>query len=243
MELINIEGITVKYEGGEVLRDASLRITSDDFIGIIGPNGGGKTTFIKAILGLLPIAKGQIVRADKLKVGYMSQQRTLDASFPVSVRELVLTGLQGAALRYRATAQQRAYCDELLTLCNISHLASRQIGALSGGELQRAMLCRSVVSRPELLILDEPTTYVDSGFERNFYDLLSELSSQMAVVMVSHDLGTICSYVQSVACINRTLHYHPHAEITAEILEHYECPLQILAHGPVAHTVLTTHKK
>ncbi len=224
------------------LEGASLSISCGDFVGIIGPNGGGKTTFIKALLGLVQPCDGRIIRSKGLRIGYMPQHRTLDTSFPVSVMELVCSGLQGGALRRKITSSDKAYCCELLEMTGISDISGRQIGELSGGQLQRAMLCRSIVSRPDLLILDEPTTYVDSRFQDNFYSILEKLNSTMSIIIVSHDLGTICSHVRSIACINRTLHYHPTAEITPAMLTHYECPLKILAHGSVAHTVLTNHR-
>ena len=115
------------------------------------------------------------------------------------------------------------------------------IGDLSGGQMQRVFLCRAIISSPRLLILDEPTTYVDSNFEKEFYPILEELNKTIAIVMVSHDLGTICSYVKTIACVNRELHYHHSNLITPEQLQSYHCPLELLTHGPVPHRVLKKH--
>ncbi len=241
MEIAKISNVSVSYDNCEALSSASLTINKSDFIGVIGPNGGGKTTLIKTILGLIKPTSGEISLRKGLKVGYMPQHRTLDKDFPLSVKEVVLSGLQGNSLHYRPSKTERENCDRLLKECALEDVKDRQIGELSGGQLQRVLLCRSIVSEPDLLILDEPTTYVDSRFQVSFYELLEELNAKMAIVMVSHDLGTICSYVRSIACINRTLHYHPSAEITPEILSHYDCPLKIVGHGEVAHSVLKKH--
>ncbi len=114
-------------------------------------------------------------------------------------------------------------------------------GSSAGGELQRVLLCRALISDPQLLILDEPTTFVDNRFEKELYELLAELNERMAIVMVSHDLGTVSRYVKSMACINRCFHYHPSNTITAEQLQEYDCPIQLISHGPIPHTVLSSH--
>ncbi len=241
MELLRVDNIGIGYGRGDVLREASLSVGASDFIGVIGPNGGGKTTFIKGLLGLIPLSSGTITRRQGLTIGYMPQHRTVDTAFPISVAEVILTGLKSKGLKLRGREEHRLYLQELLALTGLEDVASDQIGELSGGQLQRVLLCRSIISRPELLILDEPTTYVDSRFEHNFYELLRQLNERMAIVLVSHDLGTICSHVRSIACINGTLHYHPNAELTPEILSHYDCPIRIVDHGKVAHTILPKH--
>ncbi|MDE5638775.1 MAG: ATP-binding cassette domain-containing protein, partial [Odoribacter sp.] len=116
------------------------------------------------------------------------------------------------------------------------------IGELSGGQMQRVFLCRAIISSPRLLILDEPMTYVDSNFEQEFYTILQELNQTMGIIMVSHDLGTICSYVKTIACVNRGLHYHTSNLITSEQLKSYNCPIELISHGPVPHRVLKKHE-
>lgn len=133
--------------------------------------------------------------------------------------------------------------DELLHKTGIEHLKNRVIGELSGGQMQRAFLCRALISKPQLLILDEPNTYVDNKFEGELYNLLKELNKEMAIVIVSHDLGTISSYVKSIACVNRQLHYHPSNIISQEQLAGYNCPIQLITHGHVPHTVLKNHNE
>ena len=247
-KIVSLRDVTVRYDDKTALDKASLDIFADDFIGIIGPNGGGKTTLVKSILGLTDY-EGHIDLAPSLfdshyrLIGYMPQQSTFDRSFPISVIEVVVSGLQSDKRlfgRYRKEDYQRA--TELLEMAGISDIANHQIGEISGGQMQRALLCRAIISRPRLLILDEPTNFVDSRFESELYTLLQELNKQMAIVMVSHDIGTITSVVKSIVCVNRTVHRHNSNVITQEQLDNYCCPIQILSHGSVAHTVLSHHE-
>lgn len=192
--------------------------------------------------GLAPLAgKIEYARTD-LRIGYLPQIKNIDRTFPISVTDIVLSGLaarKGLFGRYGKADQKRAL--ELLEEIGIGRLAGRPVGALSGGELQRVLLCRSLISEPQLLILDEPTTFVDNRFEKELYELLARLNERMAIIMVSHDLGTISRYVKSIVCINRCFHYHPSNILTQEQLAEYDCPIQLISHGPVPHTVLTRH--
>ena len=162
--------------------------------------------------------------------------------FPISIEEVVLSGLQtekGFFGRY--TKEDKRLAHGVLEKIGISDLASRPIGEVSGGQMQRALLCRAIISNPKLLILDEPTNFVDNSFEREFYTMVQELSRNMAVMIVSHDLGTITSVVKSIVCVNRTVHRHDSNILTEEQLRNYNCPIQILSHGHVPHTVLEHH--
>jgi zinc transport system ATP-binding protein len=123
----------------------------------------------------------------------------------------------------------------------ITHLSGRNVGDLSGGQMQRVLLARAIVSDPGILILDEPNTFVDNSFEHDLYELLRILNQKMAILMVSHDVGTITSYVKTIACVNRNLHYHKSNIITQSQLEAYNCPIQLITHGNVPHTVLGDH--
>ena len=131
---------------------------------------------------------------------------------------------------------------DLLKSVGLTKLADRPIGELSGGELQRTMLARALISSPELLILDEPNTYVDNLFEQELYQLLKDFNKDMAILLVSHDLGMISPYIKSIACVNQGLHYHPSNEITNEQLKVYNCPIELVTHGPVPHRVMENHK-
>lgn len=243
-EIVKISNLSVCYDGEVALEDVNISFYADDFVGMIGPNGGGKSTLVKAILGLVPY-EGQVEIAKEVAVGgigYMPQQHLFDKDFPISVEELVLSGLQrnkGLLCRYSKDDKQRVkvILDEL----GIEELSTKCVGELSGGQLQRALLGRAIISEPKLLILDEPANFVDNRFENELYTLLAELNKRMAIIMVSHDVGTITTVVKNVVCVNRTVHRHPTAELTPELLEGYHCPIQVISHGPVPHTVLGHH--
>ena len=245
--IVSLRDVTVRYDDNVALECASLDIFDNDFLGIIGPNGGGKTTLIKSILGLTPY-KGHIELSPELLngrrhlIGYMPQQSAFDRSFPISVIEVVISGLQGEKGFFgRYGRKERTRAQELLDMAGIGDIANRQIGEISGGQMQRALLCRAIISRPKLLILDEPANFVDNNFENELYTLLRELNNEMAIVMVSHDIGTITSVVKNIVCVNRTVHRHDSNVITQEQLDNYCCPIQIVSHGRVAHTVLPHH--
>jgi zinc transport system ATP-binding protein len=245
--LVKLRDVTVGYDGNIVLPGINLDIYADDFLGVIGPNGGGKTTLVRAIMGTLPYS-GEIEYAPALtvggirRIGYLPQQNLFDRSFPISVIEVVVSGLQGEkrfGRRYRKTDFDKA--RKLLDMTGIADLANRAVGEISGGQMQRTLLCRALIADPRLLVLDEPATYVDNRFEGELYEILHRLNSQMAIVMVSHDVGTITSVVRSIVCVNRGVHRHNSNLITSEQLHNYNCPIQIVSHGTVPHTVLENH--
>lgn len=247
MKLLELHNVSVSYEGCEALHEVNLTIDSADFLGVIGPNGGGKTTLVKAILGAVPYT-GKIDYAPELfygrerLIGYMPQITEFDRAFPISVEEVVLSGLQGRrSFRHRYTKEDRAKARKLLHDTGLEALADRPIGEISGGQMQRALLCRAIISDPRLLILDEPTNFVDNRFESELYHTLRTLNERMAILMISHDVGTITSVVKEIVCVNRHVHRHHSNVITAEQLENYNCPIQILTHGHVPHTVLAHH--
>ncbi len=242
--LINIENMTIGYQSKKALDRVNMTVNKNDFIGVIGPNGGGKTTLIKAILGLLPIWEGSIaVNMDKSKIGYLPQFNPFDKAFPISVEEVILSGLSGKkGLFKRINSTNTDKAESLMKQAGIVHLKHKAIGQLSGGQTQRTLLCRALISEPELLILDEPSTFVDNQFEGELFEWLAELNKQVAIIMVSHDIGTISSHVKTIACVNGHLHYHNSNKITREQLMHYDCPIQIITHGEVPHQVLASHK-
>lgn len=248
MNLVTLRNVGVHYDGYEALHGVDLEIGTEDFIGIIGPNGGGKTTLVRAILGIAPYTGSiefapELFRGKERLIGYMPQVSEFDRTFPISVLEVALSGLQGRKGAFaRYTREDRDAAHARLKAAGIDHLADRPIGEISGGQLQRALLCRAVISEPKLLILDEPTNFVDNRFENEFYRSLRELNARMAIVMVSHDLGTITSLVKEIVCVNRTVHRHRSNIITPEQLENYNCPIQLISHGTVPHTVLGRHE-
>lgn len=245
--IISVRDLGVRYDNNIALEHVNLDIYADDFLGVIGPNGGGKSTLVKAIMGIIPHSghieySEVLIRGGKPHIGYMPQISSFDKAFPISVIEVVMSGLQrerGLLRRYGKEERRRAL--EALEQASLSELENRAIGELSGGQLQRVMLCRAIVSEPRLLVLDEPTNFVDNRFENELYNLLHHLSEKMAIVMVSHDVGTISSVVRNIVCVNRHVHRHDSNVITEEQLHNYNCPIQIITHGDVPHTVLGEH--
>lgn len=261
--LIEIRSLSAAYDHRTVLHDVNLTVYQNDFLGIIGPNGGGKTTLIKCILGLLPLTSGSILFKDNasgaftanrsaLTMGYLPQYSSIDRKFPISVEEVILSGLSAKKpLASRFTASQREKVTHIIARMGLEGLERRSIGELSGGQLQRALLGRAIISDPQLLILDEPSTYIDKRFEARLYELLAEINKECAIILVSHDIGTVLQQVKSIACVNETLDYHPaseagagiHADDTFEWLEkNFNCPIELLGHGALPHRILGEHK-
>lgn len=247
MILVSLRDVSVLYDGYEALQHVDLDIDEHDFLGIIGPNGGGKTTLVKAILGTVPhtgtvTLAPELFRGRERLIGYMPQISDFDRAFPISVLEVVLSGLQGRrGFVSRYTKADRAKALELLEKSGIADTARHPIGETSGGQMQRALLCRAVISDPRLLILDEPANFVDNRFEKELYRTLRELNDRMAIVMVSHDIGTITSVVKEIVCVNRRVHRHRSNLLTEEQLRNYDCPIQLVSHGHIPHTVLEHH--
>ncbi len=242
--IIELKNISAGYDNQTVLHHVNMSIKENEFIGVIGPNGGGKTTLLKVILGLLKPSSGEIIYPDSKQnlFGYLPQNNPFDRNFPISVTEVVLSGLMSSKGLYRSyTLSDRHKAWELLDKYGMGDYKKSSIGDLSGGQMQRVFLCRAIISSPRILILDEPTTYVDSNFEKELYNILQELNKTLSIVMVSHDLGSICSYVKTIACVNRELHYHHSNIITPEQLDDYHCPIELIAHGKISHRVLQNH--
>jgi len=247
-KVVEIQSVFAGYNDELILKDVSLDIYDDDFIGVIGPNGGGKTTLLNVILGLIKPFKGTVKFFDDLqsgrnnKIGYLPQQNKIDKKFPITVLEVVLSGLIykfGISIRHSKSDKLKA--DETLKRIGIYDIKNVAIGELSGGQMQKVLLARAIISSPRLLILDEPNTFVDNQFEGELYEILSELNKEMAIIIVSHDVGTIASHVKTIACVNRSLHYHKSNIISEEQLASYDCPIKLITHGEVPHTVLKKH--
>lgn len=247
--LITLRNVSAAYEEKQVLSDVTLTVYEDDFLGVIGPNGGGKTTLIKLILGLIKPASGEITfyrngePIQHLNMGYLPQYNVIDKKFPISVYETVLSGLSKEKGLFHSFKQEHHdLVKQTIKRVGLNGLEKRAIGELSGGQIQRALLGRAIVSQPDILILDEPNTYLDRGFEMQLYRLLSDINKECAIILVSHDIGTVLQNVRSIACVNETLDYHPDTEVSEKWLEeHFGCPIELLGHGHLPHRILKYH--
>lgn len=247
-KLLELKSINAGYDNSLILKDMNLSVYENDFIGIIGPNGGGKTTLLKVILHLLHPFSGSITYYDKSlqgsrkAIGYLPQFKNFDYVFPITVRDVVYSGLMGGKKLFRKfKAQDKENGNKLMDRFGIGHMAERSIGSLSGGQIQRVFLCRALIAKPKMLILDEPDTFVDSSFAQDLHEILAELNKEMAILLVSHNIGSVISHLKSVACVNETLHYHTSDEFTSELFENAGCPLHIVGHGEIPHTILKKH--
>jgi zinc transport system ATP-binding protein len=255
--IVEIDDVAFAYKVGEtVLQDVSLDIRQGDFIAMIGPNGGGKTTLLKLILGLLKPDKGvirvlgQSTQKASSCIGYVPQDVHTNRSFPIAAVDVVLMGMLAPRKRWRRKSfSDRREAMAALERLEVAALAERKIGALSGGQRQRVFIARALVTRPKLMLLDEPTASIDTKGQADFFKMLKELNKDVTILVVSHDLLVISRYAKSVACVNRNLHYHNQAEITGEMLEimypctvEEVCPVELVAHG-LPHRVLKDHKE
>lgn len=250
-KLIEVRNLSVGYDSKpRVLQHVSLDVFEHDFLGIIGPNGGGKTTLLKAILGLITPAEG-VIRffedgkpVNRLNIGYLPQINHIDKKFPISVSDVIQSGLTPQKLLFsRYTKHDKTKVHEIACRLGVDNLLSRAIGELSGGQLQRVLLGRAIVDNPRVLILDEPNSYVDKRFETNFYKILQKINHQIAIMLVSHDVGTILSHVKNIACVNAHVHYHAGTTISSDWLQtaYAGCPIEIIGHGDLPHRVLKKH--
>ena len=248
-EVISVEDVWVQYNGVTVLEDITLSVQNRDFLGIIGPNGGGKTTLLKVILGLIKPNRGRVTvlggppEEGRRFIGYVPQLTQFDREFPATALDVVLMGRLGRkGLLRRYTEEDMEIAYKALESVEILDLKDRQVGKLSGGELQRVFLARALAADPKILLLDEPTASIDEPTKTELYELLKGLNREITIILVSHDIGVISSYVDKIACLNRRLFYHGSKEITAETIEEtYRCPVELLAHG-VPHRVLKKHE-
>ncbi|MGI6232534.1 MAG: metal ABC transporter ATP-binding protein [Prevotella sp.] len=230
MSTVNIvlKDITVRYGEKTVLEHVNLRVEDHDYLGIIGPNGGGKTTLVKVILGMMKPAEGEVLyfrdgkQVKNLTMGYLPQYNNIDRKFPISVYDVVLSGLTDQKCWFRPfTRQQRQQVEDTIDRMELRGLEHRHIGALSGGQLQRALLARAVVSCPEVLILDEPNTYVDKKFQEQMYQMLTDINSLCTLIVVTHDVASILPSAKHFACVNHKLHCHQAGEVPVEKLEQH----------------------
>jgi len=237
--VIELEGVSFAFDNRQpVLSDVTLAVAPLSFACMIGPNGGGKTTLLKLVLGLLEPTAGRIrvlgtsPQRARHRIGYMSQHATLDRAFPVRVLDVVLMGRLGP--RRAAGPFDRAdvaAARSTLERVGLADFERRPFADLSGGQRQRVLLARALTSGPELLLLDEPASGLDQKVERDFFDLLQELNRTTTVVLVSHDLGFVQSFVRSVICVHGTVDVHPTNQLDGTtIRELYSGEVRVVRH-------------
>ncbi len=248
--IIKINNISFAYQKeNKILENINLEVFGNDFLGIIGPNGGGKTTLLKIILGLISPDKGNVSVFNKKPkkardlIGYVPQFLEIDLDCPVSVLDIVLMGiLSRKKVFQKYNDQDFELAKEVLDFVDLWDLRNNQIGELSGGQRQRVYIARALIRKPKLLILDEPTASIDEKSEKDFWELLKEINKNSAIIIVSHDTGVVFKNVNKIACLNKSLYCHDADEMTQEILDKtYKCDIEILGHG-LPHRVLKKHK-
>lgn len=247
-EVISIKDLKVEYDGFSALDSINLPVYENDFLGIIGPNGGGKTTLLKVILGLIRPSEGEVrvmgknpAEARKY-IGYVPQFSMHEHDFPINVWNVVIMGrLSRKKWLEGYNEKDIEAAREALEVVNMLHLKDRQIDKLSMGQRQRVFIARALVSQPKILLLDEPAASVDEPMQTDIYEFLKKLKDKITIILVSHDIGVISSYVDKIACLNVRFFYHGGKEISQEALEAtYRCQVDLIGHG-VPHRVMRKH--
>ncbi|MEW5909083.1 MAG: metal ABC transporter ATP-binding protein [Thermodesulfobacteriota bacterium] len=246
--VIQIQDLWFSYGGHSILKAVNLEIGDREFLALIGPNGGGKTTLLKLMLGLLKPDQGKIrifgttPEAAARRIGYVPQNVHINSRFPISVKDVVLMGrLNFDKGRSRPNDQDRRETGKIMEQLGVWELRDRRIRNLSVGQLQRVFIARALAAGPEMLFLDEPAASVDAQGQNELYDLLKKLNERLSIVLVTHDLIFLSSHIKSIACVNEKLFYHNEPEMTPEMLDVCQCPVDLIAHG-VPHRVLRAHK-
>ena len=237
--IINLDDVSFSYSNIPVVRNVNLAVREGEFLGVIGPNAGGKSTLLKLILGLLQPDAGEITvfgkRPEKgrSRIGYVPQHPAFSRDFPINVRDAVLLGRLGETRWYGGyTQEDKDIALNALKAVEIDNIRNQTIDSLSGGQLQRALIARALASRPDILILDEPTANIDIRAEEDIFGLLKQYNDHMTIIVVSHDIGFISGYVDRVACLNQTLLCHTTSEISGKTIEElYGAPVRMIQHA------------
>lgn len=222
--IISLRNVAMLYDKRYAIRDINLQISKGDFLAITGPNGGGKTTLLKIILKLLSPTSGYVsyyshgIETEKLNIGYLPQKNMIDSRFPITVGDVVASGLLGKkGILSRYSSEDSASIKNIMELVGVKHIAGQPIGTLSGGQLQRALLGRALISQPEVLVLDEPLSYVDKAFEHQIYRIIAEIAPMTTIILVSHEMTEIAPMATRHVIIDQTLrdcHSSHHFAIT-----------------------------
>src|SRR5271157_5606629 len=236
---IFMKDLWFSYDGHPVLEDVNLSIPQGDFVSVVGPNGGGKTTLLKLVLGLLRPSQGDVrvfgapPEQARRRIGYMPQQTQLDPQFPATVMDVALMGRLGHGRPFGPYSKKdKEIVSGALDQVGLYDLHKKTFSSISGGQRQRLFIARALACEPDLLLLDEPTANLDVVMEGDLYELLQTLNQRLTVVMVSHDIGFVSEVVKSVICVKRKVLMHPTAEITGEIINDiYGSPMRMVRHN------------
>ena len=211
MKLIGIDDITVRFDGKTILDHVSLNVDKGDFMAITGPNGGGKTTLLRVMLRLLKPKSGHVgyyrdgMETKRLRIGYLPQKSNIDTRFPITVEEAIKSGQIKGLLSRRSPHEEEEF-KRVVELCGVGEYLDRTVGVLSGGQLQRTLLARALVSNPEVIVLDEPLSYVDKTFERQIYSMMEDLAKEHTIVLVSHEMSVISGMANRHIIVDRGIH-------------------------------------
>lgn len=253
---IELKDVNLAFGDAPILENVTMTVEHGNYVAILGPNGGGKSTLLKVILGLLKPDSGTVTVLGKSpgdaggRIGYLPQHTHVPSSFPITVLDAVRMGTVqsglGGITGLKRTADEVERARQALARVNMLKHENRLLAGLSGGQMQRVFIARALADKPDLLLLDEPTASVDSTSRTSLFRLLEELNREMTILMVSHDISALASGVKSVACVNRTLHFHDAPEITGDMYQmSYAgeecCPVELITHGHVPHRVLKMH--
>lgn len=209
-KMIELDSVAMQWDNHVALQNVSISIDEGDFVAITGPNGGGKTTLLRLILRLIKPTNGRVIyrnggkEVDNLEIGYLPQKNQIDSRFPITIEEVVSFGLMSQ--KGMSKQERRRRVDETIALMGLEKHAKRLIGELSGGQLQRALLGRAIVSNPRVLVLDEPLSYVDKTFEGHLYEIIAQLAKHTTIILVSHEMTKIATMANRHIIIDRTLH-------------------------------------
>lgn len=246
--IVKLEDVWFSYNNHPVLTEIDMAVYPKDFMALIGPNGGGKTTLLKLMIGLLSPDRGNVQIFGSLpfkishRIGYVPQDVNANKNFPITVKDVVLMGRLSPKCKCRRYLEKdRDAALSALEKLEMEKYANRPVGELSEGQRQRVFIARALVIDPEILFLDEPTASVDTHGQTELFTLLKQLNQNTTILVVSHDFLAVSSYVKSVTCVNRRIHQHDAAEVTQEMLDlSYQCPVELVAHG-LPHRVLKKH--
>ncbi len=243
--ILQLNEVSAGYDGVTVIRDVNLTIKENDFLGIIGANGCGKTTLLKVMLGLIKPIKGTVTYGfdDNVQsaIGYLPQFHLIDKSFPIRVKDVIDSGISSKLRKRLGNNKIKTLREEIVGKLKISELENKVIGELSGGQTQKVFLARALISKPKLLILDEPDTFIDKESKSSMYTMLAEINKHIAIVIVSHDPSQISTYIKDIACVeDGRLHYHKNEDAIQEAEVLTGCEMELLGHGKTPHRCSTS---